>query len=226
MSVDDVAKRLIDYGFHAPTMSFPVAGTLMIEPTESEDLTELDRFCEAMIAIRAEIEKVGSGEWPAEDNPLRNAPHTAAAARRGAGSTRTAGDEAVFPAGVSAVGQVLAAGAPDRRGLRRPQPGLLLPAAGGVRRLRGRSRAGRPVAQFRAGAAGSPGRPWSLRSRCDQAAVVMCTAVERTVRSDDLAVRQQLTGVLEEQDAVAQQAPALLRVVRHRMGGLPVGGVG
>lgn len=79
VSVDDVAKRLIDYGFHAPTMSFPVAGTLMIEPTESEDLVELDRFCDAMIAIRAEIEKVGSGAWPAEDNPLHHAPHTAAA---------------------------------------------------------------------------------------------------------------------------------------------------
>ncbi|HEX6498748.1 MAG TPA: aminomethyl-transferring glycine dehydrogenase [Micromonosporaceae bacterium] len=78
VSVDDVAKRLIDYGFHAPTMSFPVAGTLMVEPTESEDLAELDRFCDAMIAIRAEIEKVRSGEWPAGDNPLANAPHTAA----------------------------------------------------------------------------------------------------------------------------------------------------
>ncbi|ADU10658.1 glycine dehydrogenase [Micromonospora sp. L5] len=78
VTVDDVAKRLIDYGFHAPTMSFPVAGTLMVEPTESEDLAELDRFCDAMIAIRAEIDKVGSGEWPAGDNPLTNAPHTAA----------------------------------------------------------------------------------------------------------------------------------------------------
>ncbi|MEU1688200.1 aminomethyl-transferring glycine dehydrogenase [Micromonospora sp. NPDC005707] len=78
VTVDDVAKRLIDYGFHAPTMSFPVAGTLMVEPTESEDLAELDRFCDAMIAIRAEIDKVGSGEWPAGDNPLSNAPHTAA----------------------------------------------------------------------------------------------------------------------------------------------------
>jgi glycine dehydrogenase len=77
VTVDDVAKRLIDYGFHAPTMSFPVAGTLMIEPTESEDLTELDRFCDAMIAIRAEIERVGAGEWPADDNPLHNAPHPA-----------------------------------------------------------------------------------------------------------------------------------------------------
>jgi glycine dehydrogenase len=79
VTVEDIAKRLIDYGFHAPTMSFPVAGTLMIEPTESEDLAELDRFCDAMIAIRAEIEKVAGGVWPAEDNPLRQAPHTAAA---------------------------------------------------------------------------------------------------------------------------------------------------
>jgi glycine dehydrogenase len=77
VTVDDVAKRLIDYGFHAPTMSFPVAGTLMVEPTESEDLPELDRFCDAMIAIRAEIDRVASGEWPAGDNPLANAPHTA-----------------------------------------------------------------------------------------------------------------------------------------------------
>ena len=72
---EDVAKRLIDYGFHAPTMSFPVVDTLMIEPTESEGLRELDRFCDAMIAIRAEIEKVQSGVWPRDDNPLKNAPH-------------------------------------------------------------------------------------------------------------------------------------------------------
>ena len=77
VTVDDVAKRLIDYGFHAPTMSFPVAGTLMVEPTESEDLAELDRFCNAMIAIREEIRRVGSGELDRGDNPLRNAPHTA-----------------------------------------------------------------------------------------------------------------------------------------------------
>ncbi|MFF6777457.1 aminomethyl-transferring glycine dehydrogenase [Streptomyces sp. NPDC012637] len=101
VSVDDIAKRLIDYGFHAPTMSFPVAGTLMIEPTESEDLTEIDRFCDTMIAIRAEIEKVGSGEWPAEDNPLRNAPHTAAALG-GEWNHAYTREEAVFPAGVSA----------------------------------------------------------------------------------------------------------------------------
>ncbi|SHG80034.1 glycine dehydrogenase (decarboxylating) alpha subunit /glycine dehydrogenase (decarboxylating) beta subunit [Jatrophihabitans endophyticus] len=77
VTVDDVAKRLIDYGFHAPTMSFPVAGTLMVEPTESEDLAELDRFVAAMIAIKGEIDRVAAGEWPVEDNPLRNAPHTA-----------------------------------------------------------------------------------------------------------------------------------------------------
>jgi glycine dehydrogenase len=77
VTVDDVAKRLIDYGFHAPTMSFPVAGTLMIEPTESESKRELDRFCEAMIAIKREIDRVASGEWGADDNPLHHAPHTA-----------------------------------------------------------------------------------------------------------------------------------------------------
>jgi glycine dehydrogenase len=77
VTAEDVAKRLIDYGFHAPTMSFPVPGTLMVEPTESEDLTELDRFCDAMIAIRGEIDRVASGVYDARDNPLRNAPHTA-----------------------------------------------------------------------------------------------------------------------------------------------------
>ncbi|MFG3120323.1 aminomethyl-transferring glycine dehydrogenase [Streptomyces sp. NPDC048197] len=101
VSIDDVAKRLIDYGFHAPTMSFPVAGTLMIEPTESEDLAELDRFCDAMIAIRAEIEKVGTGEWDKDDNPLRNAPHTAGALG-GEWTHPYSREEAVFPGGVVA----------------------------------------------------------------------------------------------------------------------------
>jgi glycine dehydrogenase len=77
VGAEDVAKRLIDYGFHAPTLSFPVAGTLMIEPTESEPLAELDRFCDAMIAIRGEIALVQAGSWPQADNPLKNAPHTA-----------------------------------------------------------------------------------------------------------------------------------------------------
>ncbi len=103
ITVDDVAKRLVDYGFHAPTMSFPVAGTLMIEPTESESKDELDRFCDAMIRIREEIDAVADGTWPADDNPLVNAPHTA---------TELAGEwphaytreQAVFPvAGLKAV---------------------------------------------------------------------------------------------------------------------------
>ncbi len=98
VTVEDVAKRLIDYGFHAPTMSFPVAGTLMVEPTESEDLAELDRFCDAMLAIRAEIDEVAAGRVGLENSVLRNSPHTAATlvdewphpySRR----------EAVFPAG-------------------------------------------------------------------------------------------------------------------------------
>jgi glycine dehydrogenase len=77
VTAEDVAKRLIDFGFHAPTMSFPVSGTLMVEPTESEDLAELDRFCDAMIAIREEIADVARGRWPVADSPLRGAPHTA-----------------------------------------------------------------------------------------------------------------------------------------------------
>ncbi|MEO6747825.1 MAG: glycine dehydrogenase (aminomethyl-transferring), partial [Caldimonas sp.] len=79
IGAEDVAKRLIDYGFHAPTLSFPVAGTLMVEPTESESLDELDRFCDAMIAIRAEVAQIEAGAWPQDDNPLKAAPHTAAA---------------------------------------------------------------------------------------------------------------------------------------------------
>jgi len=78
VTAEDVAKRLIDYGFHAPTLSFPVPGTLMVEPTESEPLVELDRFCDAMIAIREEIRAVEQGRWPQDDNPLKHAPHTAA----------------------------------------------------------------------------------------------------------------------------------------------------
>jgi glycine dehydrogenase len=77
VDVEDIAKRLMDYGFHAPTLSFPVAGTLMVEPTESEPLEEIDRFCDAMIAIREEIEEIANGKLDAKDNPLKNAPHTA-----------------------------------------------------------------------------------------------------------------------------------------------------
>ncbi|HEX4727895.1 MAG TPA: aminomethyl-transferring glycine dehydrogenase, partial [Jatrophihabitans sp.] len=99
VTVDDVAKRLIDYGFHAPTMSFPVAGTLMVEPTESEDLTEIDRFIEAMIAIRGEIDRVAAGDWSVTDNPLRNAPHTARCLV-GDWDRPYSRTEAVYPAGV------------------------------------------------------------------------------------------------------------------------------
>ncbi len=100
VTVDDVAKRLADYGFHAPTMSFPVAGTLMVEPTESEDVGEIDRFCAAMIAIKGEIDRVGAGEWPVTDNPLRGAPHTAASLVEEWDHPYSRA-EAVFPAGVS-----------------------------------------------------------------------------------------------------------------------------
>ena len=100
VTVDDVAKRLADYGFHAPTMSFPVAGTLMVEPTESEDVGEIDRFCEAMIAIKGEIDRVGAGQWPVTDNPLRGAPHTAESLTREWDHPYSRA-EAVFPAGVS-----------------------------------------------------------------------------------------------------------------------------
>jgi glycine dehydrogenase len=75
---EDVAKRLMDYGFHAPTLSFPVPNTLMVEPTESETLGELDRFIDAMIAIREEVRRIEAGEWPQDNNPLKHAPHTAA----------------------------------------------------------------------------------------------------------------------------------------------------
>ncbi|MEV4533910.1 aminomethyl-transferring glycine dehydrogenase [Asanoa sp. NPDC049518] len=105
VSVDDVAKRLIDYGFHAPTMSFPVAGTLMVEPTESEDLAELDRFCDAMIAIRGEIESVASGTWPRDDNPLTNAPHTASMVSGDEWSHAYPRSVAAYPFGVSRIGK-------------------------------------------------------------------------------------------------------------------------
>jgi glycine dehydrogenase len=101
VTVDDVAKRLIDFGFHAPTVSFPVAGTLMVEPTESENLAELDRFCDALIAIRAEIDEVRERRWSMEDSPLRGAPHTAAALVSD-WQRPYSRETAVFPAGYTA----------------------------------------------------------------------------------------------------------------------------
>ncbi|SDI10639.1 glycine dehydrogenase [Arthrobacter cupressi] len=97
VTAEDVAKRLIDFGFHAPTLAFPVAGTLMVEPTESEDLGEIDRFIEAMITIRAEIEQVANGDFTVEDSPLRNAPHTAAAVVATDWKREYPREQAVFP---------------------------------------------------------------------------------------------------------------------------------
>jgi len=97
VTAEDVAKRLVDYGFHAPTLSFPVPGTLMVEPTESEPLAELDRFIEAMIAIRGEIRRIEAGEWPEGNNPLAHAPHTAAAVAATDWDRPYTREEAVFP---------------------------------------------------------------------------------------------------------------------------------
>ena len=102
IGVEDVAKRLIDYGFHAPTMSWPVAGTLMVEPTESEPKHELDRFCEAMISIAGEAARIEKGEWPREDNPLVNAPHTAAETLAAEWRHAYSRLEAAYPAGDAA----------------------------------------------------------------------------------------------------------------------------
>jgi glycine cleavage system P protein (glycine dehydrogenase) len=101
ITVDDVAKRLMDYGFHAPTMSFPVPGTLMIEPTESESKRELDRFIAAMIAIRDEIRAIEDGRMDRSDNPLKNAPHTAAVLLAAEWKHGYSREVAAYPAGVS-----------------------------------------------------------------------------------------------------------------------------
>ena len=105
ISAEDVAKRLIDYGFHAPTLSFPVAGTLMVEPTESEPLGEIDRFCDAMIAIRAEIAKIEQGRWPRDDNPLKNAPHTAQALLKQAWPHAYTREDAAYPVAALRLGK-------------------------------------------------------------------------------------------------------------------------
>ena len=138
IEVDDVAKRLMDYGFHAPTTSFPVAGTLMIEPTESESKAELDRFCDAMIAIRSEIAAIEEGRADRACNPLKNAPHTmddiADADWERGYSRERGGLPRRRPQKQS---KVLAAGEPHRPGARRPQPHMRLPAAGELQRGRG-----------------------------------------------------------------------------------------
>jgi hypothetical protein len=129
----DIAKRLMDYGFHAPTVSFPVPGTLMIEPTESEPKQELDRFCDAMIAIRGEIEAVDAGTADPKDNVLKNAPHTAAAVTDDEWSARVLAAPGGVPAAVRARAQVLADRRAHRQPVRRPQPLLRVPGARGLR---------------------------------------------------------------------------------------------
>ena len=133
VTVDDIAKRLIDYGFHAPTMSFPVPGTLMIEPTESESKAELDRFCDAMIAIRKEIAEVENGRFKIEASPLRHAPHTVHDIADDAWARAYSRAEGCFPDGLVAHGQILVPGRPRRQCLWRPQSGLLVPAGFGLR---------------------------------------------------------------------------------------------
>jgi glycine dehydrogenase len=105
VTADDVTKRLVDFGFHAPTVSFPVANTLMVEPTESEDLAELDRFCDAMIAIRDEIARIAAGEWTVEESPLRLAPHPAADVVASDWARAYAREQAAYPAGAGRVGR-------------------------------------------------------------------------------------------------------------------------
>ena len=129
IAVDDVAKRLIDYGFHAPTMSFPVAGTLMVEPTESESKAELDRFVDAMIAIRGEIRAIEEGRADRADNVLKHAPHTAAALTADQWRHAYRREDAAYPVAVAARGEILAAGRAHRQRLWRPPPVLQLHSA-------------------------------------------------------------------------------------------------
>ena len=133
VEVEDIAKRLMDYGFHAPTVSFPVAGTLMIEPTESESKAELDRFCDAMIAIREEIREIESGVLDRKDNPLKNAPHTDGAVVSDTWSHALRSRErAAFPAPWTRDAQVLAGGGARGERVRGRQSRLLVPADGRV----------------------------------------------------------------------------------------------
>jgi glycine dehydrogenase len=97
VTVEDIAKRLMDYGFHAPTMSWPVSGTLMVEPTESEPKGELDRFCDALIAIREEIREIEQGKLDKQDNPLKHAPHTIAALSSDSWSRKYSRERAAYP---------------------------------------------------------------------------------------------------------------------------------
>ena len=132
IEVEDIAKRIIDYGFHPPTVSFPVPGTLMIEPTESESKEELDRFCDAMIAIREEIREIEEGRADREHNLLTNAPHTLEQVIADGWDRPYPRERAAYPVARGARAQGLAHGGPDRQRVRRPEPGVRLPAGGGV----------------------------------------------------------------------------------------------
>ena len=134
VEVEDVAKRLMDYGFHAPTVSWPVPGTVMVEPTESESKEELDRFCAAMIAIREEARSIERGELPLEGSPLRHAPHPAEDLLAPSWDRPYSARGGRLSSAVDARAQVLAAGVAHRQRLGRSQPGLHLPADRGVRR--------------------------------------------------------------------------------------------
>ena len=127
VEVEDVAKRLMDYGFHAPTMSWPVPGTLMVEPTESESKAELDRFCDAMISIHGELCAIERGEWDRTNNPLKNAPHTATAVSSDRWDRPYSRERAAYPAP-----WLRAGGGPHRQCVRRPQRVLLVPACRGI----------------------------------------------------------------------------------------------
>ena len=133
VTVDDIAKRLIDYGFHAPTMSFPVPGTLMIEPTESESKAELDRFCDAMIAIRHEIAEIEAGRWKVEASPLRHAPHTVHDIADDDWARALQPRRRLLPGRHLAHRQILVPGRARRQRLWRPQSGVLVPAGGRLR---------------------------------------------------------------------------------------------
>ncbi len=130
---EDIAKRLIDFGFHPPTLSFPVPGTLMVEPTESEPKVELDRFIDAMLAIREEIREIEAGKASREDNVLKRAPHTMEAVISDAWDRPYPRERAAFPGAGAPGPEGVADGRPDRQRLRRPEPGLHLPAGGGLR---------------------------------------------------------------------------------------------
>ena len=126
VTVEDAAKRLMDYGFHAPTISFPVPGTMMIEPTESESMEELDRFCDALIAIHGEIQAIESGQADPQNNLLKNAPHTAEAVISGQWDRPYTREQAAYPAPWTRRHKFWPAVGPGGQCLWRPEPGLLL----------------------------------------------------------------------------------------------------